>query len=65
METRDYEDKNGVKRWVTEIVVRGGASNILPIDWPKSERAPPPQDHRQQPASARQGAQPIDDDIPF
>lgn len=74
IETREYE-KDGVKRQITEIVVRPGGA-ILPVNWPKSDRAPAPQDTRQNAsasyAAAKSGATPpaqpattLDDDIPF
>lgn len=77
IETREYE-KDGVKRQITEIVVRPGGS-ILPVAWPRSDRAPPPEDTRQTGgqtttsyAAAKSGATPqaqrdttLDDDIPF
>jgi single-strand DNA-binding protein len=72
IETREYE-KDGIKRTITEIVVRAGGS-ILPINWPRSDRAPPPQDSRSSYGAAKAGAAPagqtpratsLDDDIPF
>lgn len=72
IETREYE-KDGIKRNITEIVVRAGGS-ILPINWPRSERAPPPQDTRSNYGAAKSGswasdpasrASTLDDDIPF
>lgn len=76
LRTREWE-KDGVKRYSTEIVVRGGASMVYPVNLPKREGAPAPEDHRnsaprgtaddprtQQSASGGRPAD-LDDDIPF
>lgn len=73
LETREYE-KDGTKRYVTEVIVRGGTSRVSPINWPKGGTgAPPPQDSRTSggagastPRSAPAGRPAdLDDDIPF
>lgn len=69
IETREYE-KDGAKNKITEIVVRGGGA-ILPVDWPRGDRQPTPQDTRADYSAAKSGtAKPapstrLDDDIPF
>ena len=75
IETREYTDKQEVKRWTTEIVVRGGASIVLPVDMPRAEgnRPHPAEDYRSASRGGGTGStQPasnprpdLDDDIPF
>ena len=77
LRTREWE-KDGVKRYATEIIVRGGASMVYPVNLPKRDGAPLPEDHRaSRSASTTTGrtasdvvrgtGRPadLDDDIPF
>ena len=50
IETREWEDKDGNKRYTTEIVVR----NLEMLGTPKAQKGPPPAD-----------SGPGDEDIPF
>ena len=55
-QTRSWEDKDGNKRWTTEVVVR--SIQLLDRNGEKSERPPAPEE-----APGYEG--PDDDDIPF
>lgn len=73
IETRKYQDRAGNDKYTTEIIVRGGATRLLPINWPRSERgAPPPSDDPRtamggSASTSQTGGRPsdFDDDIPF
>jgi single-strand DNA-binding protein len=65
IETREYTDKDGITRRVTEIVMRPFSGNLVLLD--RAERAAPDPDSygtTRSRETARQAA-PIDDDIPF
>lgn len=52
IETRDYEDRDGVKRYVTEIVVQGLRGQVVFLDSGSGGAAPPmpeeaPDDYRE------------------
>ena len=73
LRTREYTDKDGVKRKTTEILLENFRGELTLLDKVGSDRAPPV-DQNSYPGttSTRQGAAPaqrtadaIDDDIPF
>jgi len=58
IETRSWEDKDGERRWITEVV----AENVIFLGKPKSERTSEESDRGD---GKEYGDSPFDDDIPF
>ena len=68
METRDWTDTEGVKRWVTEIIVRGFGDSIVLLDRASGGGVPVNDgstEDSSRPARRTQAAGALDDDIPF
>lgn len=67
METRDWTDTEGVKRWVTEIIVRGFGDSIVLLDRASGGGVPvndgATEDSSRPTRRTQAGA--LDDDIPF
>lgn len=79
LSTRSYDDKEGNKKWITEVVAddlillssgggaqSGGGSQDEPQSMPRASRPPAPAQSRPQPAAAPDFEAGItDDDVPF
>lgn len=70
MQTRKYQDKDGIERYTTEIVLTGFTAQIQLLDKSEGYGAPPPtgQDDygtEKKPAPPRTPRNDLDDPIPF
>jgi single-strand DNA-binding protein len=76
LSTRSYDDKDGNKRWITEVVAEevillssgregggGGEDLSQPVSMPRG--APRPQQQQQRPADPGPSMDITDDDVPF
>ncbi len=62
LRTRSWEDDQGQRRFMTEVVVSGPRDFIQPIEWREPGQSPQP---GSDPMSASQGEEPLDGDVPF
>lgn len=64
IKSRKYNDKQGIERWVTEIVLGAFQSELALLD--RAERAPPPEEDAYGSDSSRSSTRDqMDDEVPF